>query len=286
MASSNGSSGMPDDPRAQQRSADVTNGDAPSGEAPLAALLFALRHIGTSLEEDRDRGADARDRAFYERDRAFDARDRASDARDERAAAREHAIGGADPDAVADRARSLRDRQAGANDRAQTADDRRAAASDRSASAMERVALCIDSLTGAHRREAGLVELKREIARTKRAEQPLTLAFVDVVGLKAVNDSLGHAAGDKLLRKTVDSITTRLRSYDLIIRFGGDEFVCVLPGVTTAQAAERFKLVSADLAATQAAITVGLAELQPDDAPEDLVARADEAMYGKRQERQ
>lgn len=56
------------------------------------------------------------------------------------------------------------------------------------------------------------------------------LAFIDVDNLKAKNDSLGHPAGDKLLRDTADSIRAHLRSYDLLIRFGGDEFLCGLMG--------------------------------------------------------
>ena len=144
----------------------------------------------------------------------------------------------------------------------------------------------MDELTRAHNRDAGMVELTREIARAKRTERPLTLAFVDVDGLKQTNDSLGHAAGDQRLRKVAASIRTHLRSYDLIIRLGGDEFVCALLEVTVVEAAKRFSLVNADLAATErASVTVGLAELKADDAVEDLIARADRAMYKERQRR-
>jgi two-component system cell cycle response regulator len=88
-----------------------------------------------------------------------------------------------------------------------------------------------------------------------------------------------------LLRTTVRAIRAQLRSYDLIIRYGGDEFLCGLLDVTMTQAAERFSLMNADLAAThQASVTVGFAELEADDAFEDLIARADEAMYRERQQ--
>ena len=114
--------------------------------------------------------------------------------------------------------------------------------------------------------------------------QPFTLAFIDVDGLKGVNDSLGHTAGDQLLRATASAIRARLRPYDVIVRYGGDEFLCGLLDLDMAAAAERFELVKADLAATQqASVTIGLAEVEADDALEELIARADEALYRERE---
>ncbi len=235
--------------------------------------------------EDRDRTAEDRDERAQAHDQASEARDERAEARDRRAETRERAADGLDAAAAADRAGALRDRREGASDRTQAADDREAALVDRVLAARDRTASSIDELTRAYRREAGIVELEREIARSKRTKQPLALAFVDVDGLKTTNDSLGHAAGDQLLRETVDSIRANIRSYDLIIRFGGDEFLCALHDASEAEAAARFSLVNADLAATrQASVTVGLAELEPDDALEDLVSRADEAMYRERQQ--
>jgi diguanylate cyclase (GGDEF)-like protein len=235
--------------------------------------------------EDRDRTAEDRDQRAEAHDQASEVRDARAKARDERAEARERAADGADAGAAADRAGALRDRRGGASDRTQAADDREAASADRVLSARERAASSIDELTGVHRREAGIVELEREIARAKRTKQPFTIAFVDVDGLKGINDSLGHAAGDELLRETADSIRARLRPYDLIIRYGGDEFLCALLDVAMAEAAKRFSLVNADLAAArQASVTVGLTELEADDALGDLIARADEAMYRERRQ--
>lgn len=235
--------------------------------------------------EDRDRTAEDRDERAQAHDQASEARDERAEARDRRAETRERAADGLDAAAAADRAGALRDRRDGASDRTQAADDREAALVDRVLAARDRTASSIDELTRAYRREAGIVELEREIARSKRTKQPFALAFVDVDGLKITNDSRGHAAGDQLLRETVDSIRANIRSYDLIIRFGGDEFLCALHDVSEAEAAERFSLVNADLAATrQASVTVGLAELEPDDALEDLVSRADKAMYRERQQ--
>lgn len=122
------------------------------------------------------------------------------------------------------------------------------------------------------------------MVRAQRTNQPFVLAFVDVDGLKGTNDSLGHVAGDDLLRHAVEMIRAHLRSYDLIIRYGGDEFLCALPDVTMAEAARRFSLVNADLKATyQASVSTGLTELAADDLLEDLIGRADEAMYRDRQ---
>jgi len=236
--------------------------------------------------EHRDRTAEDRDQRAAAHDQASEARDERAEARDERAETRERADAHTvDEGAAADRQGALRDRQGGASDRTQAADDREAASADRVAAAGERTASSIDELTRAHRREAGIVELEREIARAKRTKQPFVLAFVDVDDLKGTNDSLGHAAGDQLLRETADSIRSHFRDYDLIVRFGGDEFLCALIDVTMAEAATRFSLVNADLAAThQASVTVGLTVLEADDAVEDLIARADEAMYRERQQ--
>jgi diguanylate cyclase (GGDEF)-like protein len=127
----------------------------------------------------------------------------------------------------------------------------------------------------------------------------LVLAFVDVDNLKGKNDSLGHGAGDRLLRRAADSIRASVRSYDLLIRYGGDEFLCALPGLTLSEAAERFSRTNADLAAAkhepagrfsrmdadvaaaeqEASVTVGLAELAAGDTLTDLIERADKALY-------
>ena len=200
---------------------------------------------------DRDRSAEDRDARAREHDKASEARDDRADARDGRAEARERGEGIVDADTVSDRAGALRDRQGGASDRSQAADDREAASVDRGLGARERVALSIDELTGAHRREAGIVELEREVDRATRTKQSFVLAFVDVDELKATNDSLGHAAGDQRLRQTVELARGHLRSYDLIIRFGGDEFVCALPDLTIKEAVKRSCLINVALAAAR-----------------------------------
>ncbi len=230
---------------------------------------------------DRDRTAEARDEIAEARDDVSEVRDARAEARDERAEVRE-----ASKDltgARADRAGAVRDRQGGAGDRHQSARDRQAASKDRQFSEEDRAAAALDELTGAHRRDAGMLLLEHDLLRAKRTNQPFTLAFIDVDGLKRVNDSLGHAAGDQLLRAIADAIRARLRPYDVVVRYGGDEFLCGLLDLDKAAAAERFALVKADLAATQqASVTTGLAEVEADDALEELIARADDALYRER----
>jgi diguanylate cyclase (GGDEF)-like protein len=239
----------------------------------------------TPTGDGRDQGAERRDRRAEAHDRESETRDEKGEARDRRAEARDEAAVSFDAPTASDRVAASRDRQGAASDRMQAADDRKAAAGDRLISARERAVSSIDELTGAYRRDAGTLELERETLRAQRTQRPLVLAFVDVDGLKSTNDTLGHAAGDQLLRRTVDRIRMQLRSYDLIVRFGGDEFVCLLLDLDTSEAAERFEAIKVDLEETeQGSITVGLAELRlrEEDSLEDLMARADEALYAER----
>jgi diguanylate cyclase (GGDEF)-like protein len=132
----------------------------------------------------------------------------------------------------------------------------------------------------------GLGTIQRELDRTRRTGERLFLAFVDVDGLKRVNDERGHAAGDELLRAVASSIMRYLRSYDVIVRVGGDEFVCSLSAEDEAAVRSRFDEIAAHLAAGMegATFTVGFAESRPDDSLDELIARADTAMIdvGKR----
>jgi diguanylate cyclase (GGDEF)-like protein len=186
-----------------------------------------------------------------------------------------------------DRERASADRGAGAHERVEAEHDRTSAHADRGASAHEREDASIDSLTGVSIRGAGLSWLDREMARARRTFETLILAFVDVDHLKEVNDAHGHAAGDQLLVDVARALRSKLRSYDVIFRYGGDEFVCAFSAVDVADAANRLALVNTALAqgALPGSVTAGLAELRPGDSTEDLVARADAALYRQRQTR-
>jgi len=236
------------------------------------------------------RVGDARDRSAEDRDHRADAQDQVSKTRDQRGAVRDQRAREREETAVihlaeaaSDREAALRDRRGAAHDRLLAADDREAAAGDRVVSAKDRAVSSIDELTGAYRRDVGTLELERETARANRTGQSFTLAFVDVDDLKSRNDSQGHAAGDQLLRRTVWAIRSHLRSYDLIVRFGGDEFVCSFVDLSVEDAAKRFEAINADLAeADDGSISVGLAERLENDSLVELIARADNALYRDR----
>ena len=136
-----------------------------------------------------------------------------------------------------------------------------------------------DELTGVLRRAAGVSLAEREIARARRHNTPLTVAFLDVDGLKQANDSQGHAAGDGLLRRLTEVLRAGLRAEDVILRYGGDEFVCVLPDTTERAARAKLSEVQDEAAIHDVRFTAGLAQLRRSDDVVSLLARADSDLY-------
>jgi diguanylate cyclase (GGDEF)-like protein len=116
-----------------------------------------------------------------------------------------------------------------------------------------------------------------ELDRCRRTSSRLIVAYVDVIGLKAINDTQGHQAGDRLLTRSVTLIRGYLRPYDLIVRLGGDEFLCAMSNMSLLEARQRFSAIAAALANTpmDAAIRTGFAELSPEQTATDLIASAD-----------
>jgi diguanylate cyclase (GGDEF)-like protein len=224
--------------------------------------------------DDRDQAAEERDQAADERDQAAEGRDRAADER----ARSGRRFSTSQPGRAAD------DREQAARDRAGAARDREQAAHDREDAARDRVQAGVDGLTGALRRDRGLADLKREVDRARRSDGRLVLAFVDVDGLKATNDVQGHGAGDRLLRDVAAALTTGLRSYDLVIRYGGDEFLCALPGTDMEGARRRFDEVARELTERNphGSVSTGWAKLEPSDTLDSFIARADAALYAGR----
>jgi diguanylate cyclase (GGDEF)-like protein len=262
------------------------------------------RPVPVEADDPRDRAARERDELAAQRDEHAAQRDRESALRDEEALRldehdrlldrhtlrleelRGRAAMGRRR-AADDRRRAARDRQVAARDREEAARDREQAARDREQAARDREQAGIDELTGARRRGVGLEEVQREIDRVRRTDGRLTAAFVDVDDLKTVNDEQGHAAGDQVLRDVAAGLASRMRSYDLVIRLGGDEFLCVLPGVTQGETQRRFEGLAIELDEGPAlrSMSFGVSQLRDGDSLGDLIDRADRDLMAARRRR-
>ena len=261
----------------------------------------ATSQVRSAVSTLRDRVSERRDALAAARDIASAARDQLAATLDEEIERLEHKRspqrngqsngGGAHLRAAVERrlgaqsrARAALQRQAAADDRANAARDRQHAALDRMAYAHELAAAATDEMTGALRRGVGLLALQREMDRTTRTGEQLIVAFLDVDGLKAVNDRDGHAAGDALLQTVVSLVTEEFRSYDLMLRFGGDEFVCSFSGDGLDEIGKRFGRVSVKLGqdAPGASISVGVSQRREGDTVETLLDRADAQMIATR----
>lgn len=244
------------------------------------------KSASASPSRDRDATADDRDSTAIAHDVTAEERDALSDERDDRAVARDDASDAPDREAAADRSAALRDRQSAKSDRGHARDDRRAAASDRSLSTADRADLLLDELTGFYRRAAGFLELEREIMKAERTGELFVLAFIDVDGLKVVNDEQGHQGGDNLLREVARCMREVLRGYDVFIRYGGDEFICGVVGLPPEDVAQRFEAANTELhTRDRTSISVGLAERVSGEGLASLIERADAAMYEGRKRR-
>lgn len=145
-----------------------------------------------------------------------------------------------------------------------------------------------DPLTGVLNRKGLDEAIAREIARMRRRDAPLCIALLDIDDFKRLNDTFGHHTGDEALRHLSAVMRESLRPQDLIGRYGGEEFLILLPETDAQQSAEvvtrlqreltrRFFL--ADNKRLLITFSAGIACLAPDEEPDDAIDRADRAMY-------
>lgn len=150
-----------------------------------------------------------------------------------------------------------------------------------------------DSLTGLYNRRAITEHALAELARAERENNPFGLAMIDMDNLKTINDVHGHLSGDAALRRLGESLVQTSRLYDRVGRWGGDEFLLVLPHVTidgVSMIAERIlrnvrktKLVLPNGEEQTMAVSIGITACDPSDISkitlDDLLSQADQALY-------
>lgn len=135
-----------------------------------------------------------------------------------------------------------------------------------------------DSLTGLPNRRVLEEQLPREMARARRSRSPLCVAIVDIDHFKAYNDTHGHLAGDEVLRECARAWDGALRGEDTIVRFGGEEFLVLLPGTDPEEAAEVVERLR-ERTPMGRTCSAGLASWDFAESADDLLGRADAALY-------
>jgi diguanylate cyclase (GGDEF)-like protein len=143
----------------------------------------------------------------------------------------------------------------------------------------------LDALTGLHNRRYFHETLQREVARAQRYDRTLALVVFDLDDFKAINDRIGHLAGDGVLAEAADRIRDVVRSADVACRIGGDEFAVILPESSLRDADQLYRRLEAAVSSRPLAqagrlhLSAGVAELRPDDDAISFFERADEALY-------
>jgi diguanylate cyclase (GGDEF)-like protein len=149
-----------------------------------------------------------------------------------------------------------------------------------------------DAMTGVYNRRKLEAAIADEVVRAVRYKRPLCMLMLDIDHFKRVNDTLGHLAGDEVIRHVAKTAMTCLRTSDIMGRYGGEEFGILLPEVSSPGALVVGERVRSSVAASPASfegksvavtISVGIAELRTDGStPSNLVAEADEALYASK----
>jgi diguanylate cyclase (GGDEF)-like protein len=158
---------------------------------------------------------------------------------------------------------------------------------------LERLSL-MDELTGLYNRRGFFMLGEQQIEIARRTKLPLSLIYLDVDGLKRVNDTFGHAAGDRLLADTGDALAATFRSADIVARIGGDEFAILAqvprgsadrPELRLLQRIDARNDQRPDLPPIRSSIGIETAEPQDRRGLRELLAAADARMYARRRER-
>ena len=146
----------------------------------------------------------------------------------------------------------------------------------------------LDELTGSFNRRCIMRMLDDEIVRAHRGNTPCSIALIDLDWFKRVNDAYGHPIGDEVLRTFAITVFANIRNIDRFGRYGGEEFLLVLPDTPDDDAARilnRLRAIVADLdwsafsPGMRVTISAGVATLKPDETPDTFLARADTALY-------
>jgi diguanylate cyclase (GGDEF)-like protein len=146
----------------------------------------------------------------------------------------------------------------------------------------------LDELTGASNRRCIMRMLEEEIARSVRNGSPCSIALIDLDWFKRINDTYGHPTGDEVLRTFSITMFANIRSVDRFGRYGGEEFLLVLPDMDTERAVralDRLRAIIADLdwsafgPGMKATMSAGVATLNSNETSDTLLARADSALY-------
>jgi diguanylate cyclase (GGDEF)-like protein len=146
----------------------------------------------------------------------------------------------------------------------------------------------LDELTGSYNRRCIMRMLDDEIARAHRVNTPCSIALIDLDWFKRINDGYGHPTGDEVLRTFAITVFANIRNIDRFGRYGGEEFLLVLPdtsGDSAAPILDRLRAIISDLdwsafsPGMQVTISAGVATLRPDENPDSFLARADSALY-------
>lgn len=149
-----------------------------------------------------------------------------------------------------------------------------------------------DALTGLLNRRAMMERLGEESARHRRAASVLSVAMIDIDWFKRINDNHGHQVGDTVLRRFAELMRAEFRTVDALARWGGEEFLLLMPGSRTGAAAAaverlRRRVNAADFATLAEGLAVtfsaGLAECAPGEPNESVIERADRALYQAKQ---